>query len=299
MKSAMKILRKLVNKKVTFKQCVILSLLIAVIGSNADNESLQSAKNNQSKAVSKIVETADFDKANDSEVGATVSCKFDHAYIAAHYDITKKTQSVKEQHHNHQHDGDGHDSQGNESDAQTTEKLILWRNNREVAQQSLDSQLTNYWYQLANRQIKSVKFFDGYKKAIEYSPSDVQFEQGPSAWQAKSQIITDDLIAKMQLTSKQGSGCFRVEHYKKSTASQEMNLVWLPELKLIRSLSISNKNVNSVWQLDRIETSKQLVINQFKTWQDYSMTDFADIGDNESDPFLQKMINMGFIEHSH
>ena len=30
---------------------------------------------------------------------------------------------------------------------------------------------------------------------------------------------------------------------------------------------------------------------------DYQTTDYADIGDSESDPFLRKMINLGFVEH--
>jgi len=31
--------------------------------------------------------------------------------------------------------------------------------------------------------------------------------------------------------------------------------------------------------------------------QNYQDIDFADVGDSESDPFIAKMINQGFIEH--
>ena len=37
----------------------------------------------------------------------------------------------------------------------------------------------------------------------------------------------------------------------------------------------------------------------FALWQQYELTDYADIGDNESDPFLAKMINLGFIQDTH
>jgi len=35
----------------------------------------------------------------------------------------------------------------------------------------------------------------------------------------------------------------------------------------------------------------------FRIRGSYQTTDYADIGDNESDPFLLKMMNLGFIKH--
>ena len=43
--------------------------------------------------------------------------------------------------------------------------------------------------------------------------------------------------------------------------------------------------------------NQQKVQVEFAKWDNYQTTDYADIGDNESDPFLAKMINLGFVEH--
>ncbi|MBX2880378.1 MAG: hypothetical protein KTR32_10625 [Granulosicoccus sp.] len=41
----------------------------------------------------------------------------------------------------------------------------------------------------------------------------------------------------------------------------------------------------------------ELVDRKFKEWDKHFTMDFADIGDNESDPFLKTMITFGFISH--
>jgi hypothetical protein len=58
----------------------------------------------------------------------------------------------------------------------------------------------------------------------------------------------------------------------------------------------ADKAVN--WQLAEVTYDNKMIQQQLDTFSAYQSTDFADIGDNESDPFFRKMINLGFIEHS-
>ena len=44
-------------------------------------------------------------------------------------------------------------------------------------------------------------------------------------------------------------------------------------------------------------TSEDAIKQKFAVWDRYQTTDYADVGDNESDPMLAKMIKLGFISH--
>lgn len=50
-----------------------------------------------------------------------------------------------------------------------------------------------------------------------------------------------------------------------------------------------------VWQLVSLETVSRA--ESFGRWEQWQSTDFADVGDNEADPFLRRMIALGFVEH--
>lgn len=53
----------------------------------------------------------------------------------------------------------------------------------------------------------------------------------------------------------------------------------------------------SRWVLVGLETDQAIIKDRFAAWDSHETTDFADIGDNESDPFLMRMITLGFISH--
>ncbi len=61
--------------------------------------------------------------------------------------------------------------------------------------------------------------------------------------------------------------------------------------------SVGASSVISRWVLVSLESDEDKVGDRFAAWDSHDTTDFADIGDNESDPFLLKMINLGFISH--
>lgn len=62
-------------------------------------------------------------------------------------------------------------------------------------------------------------------------------------------------------------------------------------------MRISKPQLTQTLTLDKVKFDKAAVMQQFANWDSFQTTDYADIGDNEGDPFLAKMINLGFIEH--
>lgn len=104
----------------------------------------------------------------------------------------------------------------------------------------------------------------------------------------------------MQKIKTKDSGCDLVENYVFSNDAVQITLDWLPELQLIKSYSEKSETGRILWKLQQVIHDAERVKQAFKVRSNYPTTDYADIGDNESDPFLLlKMINLGHLDHSH
>lgn len=68
-------------------------------------------------------------------------------------------------------------------------------------------------------------------------------------------------------------------------------VLWLDEVQLPARMA----DAGAVWQL--VSLQRVARADTFGLWSQWQSTDFADVGDNESDPFLRRMISLGFVEH--
>ena len=178
---------------------------------------------------------------------------------------------------------------------QNSESLTLWRNNQQVAHQS--EVITELWQHLANKQIRPIRYFNAQQRGIEYQPSEVR---GVQSWSAKSQLVDNHLIEKMTLVNTQNTGCDEVKNYELTEGDNQFKLALFTQSNLVKTFSVTNKKAqtNTVLSLNNVSSNKAEITEQFAKWDRFQTTDYADIGDNENDPFLAKMINLGFIEHS-
>ncbi|KPZ56154.1 hypothetical protein AN391_02303 [Pseudoalteromonas sp. P1-13-1a] len=199
-------------------------------------------------------------------------CDIDSAQLKADYKITNT--------HNHE---------------QSTQSLTLWRNNSQVAHQR--EVITELWQHLANKQIRPIRYFNAQQRGIEYQPSEVR---GIQNWSAKNQLVDAHLIEKMTLLNTQGTGCDEVKNYALTQGDNQFKLALLTKSNLVKSFSVTNKknHTHTALNLNNVSSNKAEITAQFAKWDRFQTTDYADIGDNENDPFLAKMINLGFIEHS-
>lgn len=77
----------------------------------------------------------------------------------------------------------------------------------------------------------------------------------------------------------------------------QIEIEWMPTRKLMSRYEYKDDKGAIKWELkSRIDDGNgaKSAVTRRLSYQD---TDYADIGDNESDPFFQRMINLGFIEH--
>lgn len=174
--------------------------------------------------------------------------------------------------------------------------LQIWRNQNQIAYYFPASKVTELWEQTRNGRLHLMRYFNEHQRGIEYQPNEIK---GGQDWSMKRQFISDKLLSEMTLEKTQGHGCLTVQSLSLDKNQQQYKLEWYGELKLVKSFTISNKDSVVRWELQEMQQEENKITDYFLTLASYETTDYTDIGDNESDPFLRKMINLGFVEHGH
>ncbi|XQW85125.1 hypothetical protein ACOYR1_18700 [Thalassotalea piscium] len=169
----------------------------------------------------------------------------------------------------------------------------LWRKNNDTLHVNSTEKVSKQWHKLINGEVRKTDYFDHYQRGIEFEPKKIT----DIGWEQKNQLVSNEQLSKMKLIETTGKGCNRIEHYQLKNEQISMELWWLPELTLAQKIVYIEQQYSTTWLLNEKIDSIAQIENVFKKYENYEMTDFADIGDNESDPFLRKMIHLGFIEH--
>ncbi|MCL1142166.1 hypothetical protein [Shewanella gaetbuli] len=180
-------------------------------------------------------------------------------------------------------------------------QINLWRQGNTVAHQYPQTDITESWYLLANQQIKPSRYFDGYQRAIEYQPGEVVHGKTEKDWSYRYQLVSNKLIEQLTLVNESGQGCKRTQRFSKNSPNGLVTLTWLPELKLISQFSWQQgkgkQQVTEDWKLIEVGHNPATIKAFFNNLSQYKTTDYADIGDDHSDPFLTQMVTLGFVEH--
>ncbi|MGB2742041.1 MAG: hypothetical protein WBC60_15985 [Cognaticolwellia sp.] len=171
----------------------------------------------------------------------------------------------------------------------------LHRNNNQILQRNVSKGINDIWSLHANR-LSLSRAFDKYQHIIDYQPNELRYQP---QWQEVFQLVAIPALNQMQLVEQKGSGCLLEEHYLlKGNALKGQHhgfqLVWLPNLRLVKSLKLQSAQLTRQWQLTKYQHNDEKMSALFKQYETYQTTDYADVGDNEGIPFLAKMINQGF-----
>ncbi|MEP1385461.1 MAG: hypothetical protein ABJK64_16895 [Paraglaciecola sp.] len=180
--------------------------------------------------------------------------------------------------------------------AKSKTTLILWRKPNVVAHQYPRTHITEMWQKVTNDLIKPIRFFNKYERAIEYQPGESVHGKKELDWEYRNQLVSDTLITNMPVIEQQGKGCNQIEIRQKETENTKLTITWMPQLKLIKSFKLKTAMGLETWVLDELKTQDADTVNYFNKLYDYQTTDYADIGDDHTDPFLTKMVTLGFIE---
>ncbi|GGO78900.1 hypothetical protein GCM10011348_11860 [Marinobacterium nitratireducens] len=180
--------------------------------------------------------------------------------------------------------------------SQQSYSMTLWRQGEQVAHQYPERGITQVWGQAANGSLHLGQHFDEYQKGIEYQPLDINRGRGEKDWSLRYQLVSDQLKARMERVDEKGNGCEATRQYRLDDERQ-LTLSWREGPRLLESFEIRSQAGTTTWTLTSVDTDQTRVAQFFDRHANYQLTDYADIGDNESDPFIRQMIHLGFIDH--
>jgi len=156
--------------------------------------------------------------------------------------------------------------------------------------------ITEVWTKTINNNASMIKGFDKDQRSIEYETIDLTMDKKNSSWNKRSNLMHPKDFNFKNNSVKTINGCV-VKHYEKSENGKSISMDWNEKRDILVNFEIKDqKKVYYDYQLKSLK-SLDLEDNHIVKVQGYERTDFADIGDNESDPFFRKMINLGFITH--
>jgi hypothetical protein len=177
-------------------------------------------------------------------------------------------------------------------------KVLVWRKPQQVAREYPEAGVTEVWALTEGNRLYVSRYFDQYHRGIEYQPDEVASSDVNADWQRQRELMSREHLESLELLRSSGKGCDREEVFHGTDHRVVETVRWLPELQLAREWRLQEEDGTTLrWQLEDIVTDTRKIDAAFALREQYQMTDYADIGDNESDPFLLRMINLGFVSH--
>ena len=185
----------------------------------------------------------------------------------------------------------------NAAGRQKQTSLILWRHDQQVAHQYPQTEISELWQLVSGNRVKAFRMFDHHQRSIEYQPGESVHGKVEKDWSHRFQLISDHVIKSMQIESEIAEACHSKEILTGSFGDTDLTVAWRPKQKLIESLTWISPKGKEIWQLQNVDNDVTKISEFFEQRYSYYATDFADIGDDHTDPFLTQMTNLGFIEH--
>ncbi|MEI6897282.1 MAG: hypothetical protein V5786_07345 [Psychromonas sp.] len=156
-----------------------------------------------------------------------------------------------------------------------------------------DSQTSNLWYLQSNGFVKNVHYFDEFKHAIEYHRGDMS-KSTRTDWSGMYQLVSQKFIDSLENKEKINACDTR---YYQEKEGEKWSVTWSNKYNLPLAIEHTKGEKTMHLKLLEVKQDKEQVAKIYKELNTYQSTDFADIGDNESDPFIRKMIRLGFVDH--
>ena len=209
---------------------------------------------------------------------AANECKILPKVLSAYYDFNQqKTHNVEQQ-------------KKQQTAAKKTQLFELHRYNNRVLQRDLSQGVNDIWSHNGNR-LSLNRAFEQYQHTIEYQSNELRYQP---KWQDIFHLVAIPDLNKMQLVEQKNSGCQLEQHYIHKTKTSTYQLVWLPNLELVKFFELKSASLTRQWSLTNYQGTVEQITALFTQYSRFQSTDYADVGDNESTPFLAAMINQGF-----
>ncbi|ABI40434.1 hypothetical protein Shewmr4_3368 [Shewanella sp. MR-4] len=137
-----------------------------------------------------------------------------------------------------------------------------------------------------------VRYFPVEKRSVTYRKGDLRALNIQHDRDQLYHVVSPALPANLAKTEQKQLPCFAAQGFAGKVNGMDSQLDWIASIELPQQFNLGD--VLS-YQLLNVEPYSHEAFAALT--QNYQDIDFADVGDSESDPFIAKMINQGFIEH--
>ena len=183
-----------------------------------------------------------------------------------------------------------------DNEEETQYPVNLWRNESLVVYEYPLKQKAEYWYLPDNgknkaKSLQMTRYYDGFKRGIEYQVRQKSITDTQRKWLKLNSVIA---LSEFELLPKRNVllACDSTQKFEQQDSG--LSLEWFNHYQLPKQFAITKGNTIKSWQLVELITDVKQVRRHINRRTDFVVTDYADVGDNEHDEFLSKMIVMGF-----
>ena len=181
-----------------------------------------------------------------------------------------------------------------QTSAETRSEFTLTRRLRTVTHEYPGLGIADSWYQLDNGATRQTRFFDRQQRGIEFDPQ--SSAQAKAGWHKRYQLVDVGLRQSLDRVATHGEGCAEIQLLKGRTPDAELTLLWMPAWDLPVSFASHTTEQFTLTALQNVTLDAAKIQHEANVRARFKMTDYADIGDHEADPFLFSMIRLGFLQ---
>jgi len=165
----------------------------------------------------------------------------------------------------------------------------FWRSARRIETHNLHDNSGEIWSQSAYGKIGYEQVFHQQKQVIEYVPGDLSAIGLQLDWPALASLLNPAMTRSLLADGRENVFGRSAVHYQSNHADQPLEVLWL-DYEQIPALIKRTENSKSI--TTRITALYPLAQSPwpYQRSGDYHHTDFADLGDKESDPFIQSIL---------
>jgi len=176
------------------------------------------------------------------------------------------------------------------TDAHPVKEQLRWRFTREKDRLQIDNLSANtseIWIRDGNA-VFMLKAFHQDKRSVEYRSDDFAVLNIEPKWDKQALLLDPALFQQLKEINSGWVGKVPVRYYKGTVGNQQIEVEWRVDLDLPARIKRTSPDLDEETLLQNASDLSQAAWKPRDTGH-YVVTDYADIGDMERDPFIMKV----------
>ncbi|MDO9162323.1 MAG: hypothetical protein Q8N35_12355 [Methylococcaceae bacterium] len=174
----------------------------------------------------------------------------------------------------------------------------FWRTSKRVETHNLQDNTGEIWTKSTDGKIAYERVFHDQKQVIEYTPGDLNAIGAVPDWSAIATLLNQSMIAGLVEDGREQVLGRPASHYQSNNADAPIEITWLDREQLPALIKRNDKGHTISTRIIGIYPLAESP-GPYQRSTNYRYTDFADIGDKESDPFIQSIQHKIKGGHNH